>query len=84
MTGTRLIATTTRPQDQLTLSGIVPEGGANGNLFDTSQWSDFVDAVNARHDAGLNLRHAFIVTSSQAEYQQIVGKLDPSLATAWL
>ncbi|WP_282696719.1 DNA methyltransferase [Streptomyces sp. CC208A] len=63
---------------------VVPEEAVYGVLFDTTEWSDFVDAVNARHDGGRQLRHAFIVTDSTAEYQQIVAKLDPSLATTRL
>ncbi|MBQ1051627.1 site-specific DNA-methyltransferase [Micromonospora sp. C51] len=61
-----------------------PKSGTYGVLFDTNEWSDFVQAVNARHDTGNPLRHAFIVTDSTAEYQQIVAKLDPSLPTTRL
>ncbi|GGC14514.1 hypothetical protein [Cellulomonas carbonis] len=49
-------------------------------LFDTSTWAAFVAAAARRDD----LTHAFTVTDSLVEYQQIVARLDPSLPTTRL
>jgi adenine-specific DNA-methyltransferase len=58
----------------------IPAGGCYGVLFDTSTWGAFVAAAARRED----LTHAFIVTDSLVEYQQIVARLDPSLRTTRL
>ncbi len=58
----------------------IPAGACYGVLFDTSTWGAFV-AASARRD---DLTHAFIVTDSLVEYQQIVARLDPSLQTTRL
>ncbi|MGC0385108.1 site-specific DNA-methyltransferase [Streptomyces sp. SAI-129] len=62
----------------------VPEKANYGVLFDSSAWSDFVEAVNKRHDDNKPLSHIFIVTDSIAEYQQIIAKVDPSLGSTRL
>ncbi len=58
----------------------IPAGAVYGILFDTTAWGPFVTAAAKRQD----LTHAFIVTDSAAEYQQIVAKLSPSLKTTRL
>lgn len=58
----------------------LPRGAVYGVLFDTTVWGPFVAAAAKRED----LTHAFIVTDSVAEYQQVVAKLDPSLKTTRL
>jgi adenine-specific DNA-methyltransferase len=58
----------------------VPSGAAYGVLFDIHAWQPFVEAVEARPD----LVHAFIVTDSLAQYQQVVAELPPSLEASML
>lgn len=58
----------------------IPAGACYGVLFDTSKWGAFVAAAARRDD----LTHAFIVTDSLVEYQQIVARLDPALRTTRL
>ncbi|MCB7138260.1 DNA methyltransferase [Cellulosimicrobium marinum] len=58
----------------------LPADAVYGVLFDTTAWGAFVSAAAKRED----LRHAFIVTDSIVEYQQIVAKLDPALKTTRL
>ncbi len=58
----------------------IPSDAVYGVLFDTTAWGTFVSAAAKRED----LRHAFIVTDSIVEYQQIVAKLDPALKTTRL
>lgn len=58
----------------------IPAGACYGVLFDTSTWGAFVTASARRDD----LTHAFIVTDSLVEYQQIAARLDPSLQTTRL
>lgn len=58
----------------------IPEASYYGVLFDTARWGAFVAAAARRDD----LTHAFIVTDSLVEYQQVVARLDPSLATTRL
>lgn len=55
------------PVDDWTL----PENAVYGVLFDVNQWRDFVDAVVKRDD----IRHVFIVTDSNAAFQQILSEL---------
>ncbi len=59
----------------------IPAGACYGVLFDTSTWGGAFVAAAALRD---NLTHAFIVTDSLVEYQQIVARLDPSLQTTRL
>ena len=58
----------------------IPPGAVYGVLFDTATWGSFVAAAAKRED----LTHAFIVTDSIVEYQQIVAKLDPTIKTTRL
>jgi adenine-specific DNA-methyltransferase len=58
----------------------IPSDAFYGVLFDTSAWGAFV-AEAARRD---DLMHAFIVTDSLVEYQQVVARLDPALKTTRL
>lgn len=58
----------------------IPAAACYGVLFDTSSWGAFVTAAARRED----LTHAFIVTDSLVEYQQVVARLDPSLGTTRL
>lgn len=58
----------------------IPSDAVYGVLFDTTAWGAFVSAASKRED----LRHAFIVTDSIVEYQQVVAKLDPALQTTRL
>jgi len=58
----------------------IPSDAVYGVLFDTSAWGAFVAAAALRDD----LVHAFVVTDSIVEYQQVVARLDPSLKTTRL
>ena len=58
----------------------IPPEAVYGVLFDTTAWGPFVAAAAGRGD----LVHAFIVTDSLVEYQQIVVRMDPSLKTTRL
>jgi adenine-specific DNA-methyltransferase len=58
----------------------IPAEAVYGVLFDTAAWGPFVVAAAERPD----LAHAFVVTDSLVEYQQIVVKLDPALKTTRL
>ncbi|MEU9505748.1 DNA methyltransferase [Micromonospora sp. NPDC048170] len=58
----------------------MPPAAVYGVLFDTNAWGPFVAAAALRDD----LVHAFIVTDSLVEYQQIIAKLDPALKTTRL
>jgi adenine-specific DNA-methyltransferase len=50
----------------------LPDGANYGILFDTDEWRGFVDAVIARTEP---IVHAFIVTDSEAAFQQILSEL---------
>ena len=58
----------------------IPPSAVYGVLFDTTAWGPFAAAAAKRED----LTHAFIVTDSVAEYQQIIARLDPTLKTTRL
>lgn len=58
----------------------LPDDACYGVLFEASAWSAFVDATSRRDD----LTHVFVVTDSLVEYQQIVARLDPGIATTRL
>lgn len=49
-------------------------------LFDTDQWREFVDEVGKRDD----LMHIFIVTDSEATFQQVTAELPRGLACTQL
>lgn len=50
----------------------MPDDALYGVLFDADRWREFVDAIVAR-DGGI--RHAYVVTESDAAFQQIIGEL---------
>jgi adenine-specific DNA-methyltransferase len=54
--------------------------GYYGVLFDIDAWRGFVDAVQSRPDA----THAFVVTDSEAAFQQVVAELPTSIETRQL
>lgn len=54
---------------------VLPQGARYGVLFDTDHWRSFVDAVARRAD----LSHAFVVTDSEATFQQILSELPDHL-----
>ena len=58
----------------------LPPKAVYGVLFDTTAWSAFVAAVARRDD----IKHAFVVTDSLVEYQQVVARLSPTLRTTRL
>jgi adenine-specific DNA-methyltransferase len=49
-------------------------------LFDTDQWREFVEEVGGRDD----LTHIFIVTDSEATFQQVTGELPRRLGCTQL
>lgn len=59
----------------------VPADAFYGVLFDTDKWREFVDAVNSRGD---EIRHAYIVTDSDAAFQQILSELPTGVASTQL
>jgi adenine-specific DNA-methyltransferase len=48
-----------------------PAGARYAVLFDINRWDEFAEAIRERED----LRHVFIVTDSEAQYQQVVTEL---------
>jgi adenine-specific DNA-methyltransferase len=58
----------------------IPEEGVYGILFDIEKWQDFAYALDDRPD----VTHAFIVTDSTAQYQQVVAALPPAVETTML
>jgi len=48
-----------------------PEGARYAVLFDITRWHEFAEAIRDRED----LSNIFIVTDSQAQYQQVVAEL---------
>jgi adenine-specific DNA-methyltransferase len=59
----------------------LPDGATYGVLFDTDRWRDFVNAVTARSD---EIKHIFVVTGSNAVFQQIVSELPTGLGATQL
>lgn len=53
----------------------LPSDARYGVLFDIDDWRTFVDAVHARPD----ITHAFVVTDSEAAFQQVVMELPTSV-----
>ena len=49
----------------------MPEGATYGVLFDPDSWVGFVDAVKLSTHA----THAFVITDSDAVFQQVVAEL---------
>lgn len=48
----------------------LPTTAMYGVLFRPSEWSDFVEAVNARADSDTPIAHAFVVTDADSEYRR--------------
>ena len=57
--------------DKISGKWAVPVNAVYGVLFDIDDWRNFVDAVRENG----SVRHAFIVTDSEAAYQQIASEL---------
>jgi len=55
----------------------LPDGGRYGVLFSVDEWPDFTTAVNTAVDGGATVSHAFIVTNSDAQFQQAAAELPP-------
>lgn len=58
----------------------VPAGSVYGILFDTQDLAAFIAEVHARPE----VRHAYVVTSSHAVFQQVVAELPPTVETTML
>ena len=55
----------------------LPDGARYGVLFSVDEWPDFTTAVNTAVDGGATVSHAFIVTNSDAQFQQAAAELPP-------
>jgi adenine-specific DNA-methyltransferase len=60
---------------------VLPEDAVYGILFDTDKWREFVDAIVSRGEA---IRHAFIVTDSDAAFQQILTEMPTGIVCTQL
>jgi adenine-specific DNA-methyltransferase len=58
----------------------LPDDACYGILFDTDHWREFVNAVRSRDD----IVHAFIVTDSEATFQQIFTDLPTNVESTQL
>ncbi|MBI2857369.1 MAG: site-specific DNA-methyltransferase [Chloroflexi bacterium] len=58
----------------------MPEDARYGVLFDIARWQPFAEALRARPD----VTHAFVVTDSLAQYQQVVAELPPTVDASML
>lgn len=61
-------------------SWVLPEDGTYGILFDVQQWRAFTDAISS-HGA---VRHAFIITDSVSEFQQVLSELPATVDATML
>jgi adenine-specific DNA-methyltransferase len=59
----------------------LPDDALYGVLFDTDQWREFVDAVKSRGD---EIAHAYVVTDSEATFQQILTELPSNVPSTQL
>jgi len=66
--------------EQATSSWALPNDANYGVLFETDQWREFVDAVTSRADVA----HTFIVTDSEATFQQIITELPSNIVCTQL
>ena len=66
--------------NEVTNSWSVPAGAVYGVLFEVDDWWGFVDAVRDRSD----VTHAFVVTDSEASFQQIAIELPTNVACTQL
>jgi adenine-specific DNA-methyltransferase len=67
--------------DKPTKTWSMPDEAIYGILFDTDEWRGFVDAVIARPEP---VAHAFIVTDSDASFQQILSELPTNVEATQL
>ncbi|MEU0570316.1 DNA methyltransferase [Nonomuraea sp. NPDC005983] len=58
----------------------IPDGSYYGILFDTDHWREFVDHVQKHTD----IVHAFVVTDSEATFQQILTELPTNIDSTQL
>jgi adenine-specific DNA-methyltransferase len=58
----------------------VPEDANYGVLFNISAWRSFAQVFDARPDVS----HAYVVTDSLAQYQQVVGEFPPAVHVSML
>ena len=59
---------------------LAPDNANYGVLFEVEHWRDFVSAISGRTD----VTHAFIVTDSEATFQQIIVELPSNIACTQL
>jgi adenine-specific DNA-methyltransferase len=59
---------------------VAPAGARYAILFDINRWHEFAETIRERED----LRHIFIVTDSQAQYQQVVAELPQTAEVSML
>jgi adenine-specific DNA-methyltransferase len=57
-----------------------PQDARYAVLFDIDRWNSFGEALRERE----GITHAFIVTDSMAQYQQVVAELPPTIETSML
>jgi adenine-specific DNA-methyltransferase len=62
-------------------SWALPDDAVYGILFDTDKWREFVDAIVSRGDA---IEHAFVVTDSDAAFQQILTEMPTGIVSTQL
>ncbi|MDN4175580.1 DNA methyltransferase [Nocardioides sp. SOB77] len=67
--------------DELNDSWALPVEANYGILFDVNQWRAFVTAVRERAES---LEHMYVVTDSDATFQQIVGELPADIPSTQL
>ncbi len=58
----------------------LPKGATYGVLFSPGQWRGFLDTVAKRDD----VRHVFVVTDSEAVFQQVVSEVPAGIETTML
>ena len=66
--------------DQVTMPFAVPDGAQYAVLFDVVAWRDFAESLSEHPD----VTHAFVVTDSLAQFQQIVAELPPTIEMSML
>jgi adenine-specific DNA-methyltransferase len=66
--------------DEVAPDWSLPKDALYGILFDTDRWREFVDEIASRE----YVSHAFIVTDSEATFQQILSELPSNLASTQL
>jgi adenine-specific DNA-methyltransferase len=62
-------------------SWVLPDDAIYGILFDADRWREFIDAIVRRGDG---IRHAFIVTDSDAAFQQILMEMPTGVVSTQL